>query len=161
MPETLAPLVDRFWQRVQKTDSCWLWIGARKEPRRSQPLGYGRIVLTNAPLKYGYAHRLSWEINVGKIPKGKKVLHKCDNPPCVNPDHLFLGTQLDNMKDCVSKRRKAVGHRNGRSLLTEDEVKDIRIRLARGESTRNIARIYGRGKSTIWSISARLNWAHL
>lgn len=154
----LAVLDERFWARVRKTSTCWIWTGATKEPRASQPVGYGRVVLSKNPLRHGYAHRLSWEIHFGPIPKGKDVLHKCDNPPCVNPQHLFLGTQLDNMKDCASKKRTAAGERSGRALLSKNDVKDIRQRLARGESTRSIARVYGRGKSTIWSISARINW---
>lgn len=154
-------VTDWFWKRVQKTSDCWLWTGATKEARRSQPLGYGVVVLSKVPYKRMYAHRMSWEIHYGSIPRGKQVLHKCDNPPCVNPTHLFLGTQLDNMRDCGTKNRKAIGHRNGRSLLTENQVRDIRMRLLRGESIRSIGRIYGRGKSTIWSISAGINWGHL
>lgn len=154
-------IVDRFWTNVSKTETCWLWSGAKKEPRRSQPIGYGRIVLSYEPLRQAYAHRISWEIHHGPIPKGKQVLHDCDNPPCVNPNHLFLGTQLDNMKDCATKQRTAYGVRNGRTLLSEQQVQEIRERLTRGESTRSVAKLYGRGKSTIWSISAGINWSHL
>jgi hypothetical protein len=86
-----------FWARVNKTDDCWLWMGSRNALR----YGYG---------VYGkggkYAHRLSWEIHHGRpIPPGMNILHRCDNPPCVNPDHLFLGTQADNVVDMVRKGR--------------------------------------------------------
>jgi len=88
---------ERFWAKVDKTDSCWVWTGATL--RR----GYGQIRIPVKKAKQ--AHRLSWEIHNGPIPDGMLVCHKCDNPPCVNPAHLFLGTQSDNNKDCVRKGR--------------------------------------------------------
>jgi hypothetical protein len=96
-----TPIKDRFWPKVDRggSDECWEWIGSR------HPDGYGRI---GAGGKHGgtiYAHRASWEIHGNKIPNGLCVLHHCDNPPCVNPAHLFLGTQADNIKDKVAKGR--------------------------------------------------------
>lgn len=86
----------RFWRNVKKTDTCWLWTGTFAAH------GYGQV--RRGPARY-MAHRASWELNVGPIPAGLHVLHHCDNPPCVNPAHLFLGTHSDNMRDAVKKGR--------------------------------------------------------
>ena len=89
--------LDRFLDRVQKQESgCWVWTGA------NNGLGYGVMRLG---LKQVYAHRFSYEQFVSPIPDGLCICHKCDNPRCVNPDHLFLGTQKDNMQDCSRKGR--------------------------------------------------------
>lgn len=90
------PLETRFWQRVEKTDGCWRWTGPL------HAFGYGLIWRGGNNVG---AHRISWEIHVGPIPDGLFVLHRCDNPPCVRPDHLFLGTQADNIHDMVAKGR--------------------------------------------------------
>lgn len=106
----------RFWNYVDKgktEDSCWTWIGS------CTPNGYGNLTSNRKTCR---AHRYSYEITYGKIPKGMCVCHKCDNRKCVRPDHLWLGTTFDNMRDMVSKGR-AVGYKATR--LTEDQVKDI------------------------------------
>lgn len=95
---TKPPLADRFWPRVDTSggpDACWEWTRGR------DPHGYGRFATPNSDL----AHRASWELHNGPIPAGLNVLHHCDNPPCVNPRHLFLGTQKDNVDDMVAKGR--------------------------------------------------------
>lgn len=107
-------LAERFWARVHKTDSCWVWT------RSKHPKGYGwyrfsvktRTVgkKTKATIR---AHRLSWLLNRGEIPCGLSVLHNCDNPACVRPDHLFLGTIKDNYDDAVSKGRRIPGRNKG------------------------------------------------
>ena len=86
----------RFWERVDTTGECWLWTGHRNED------GYGTL---GWQYKQYSAHRLSYEIAYGAIPPGLCVCHRCDNPPCVRPDHLFLGTQADNMRDRYRKGR--------------------------------------------------------
>lgn len=87
---------ERFWSFVEKTDSCWLWTGAK------HPKGYGIFHLRGRTPR---AHVLSWILHHGPVPRGLCVLHRCDNPPCVNPDHLFLGTPQDNTDDMTRKGR--------------------------------------------------------
>ncbi len=86
----------RFWGKVLRTGDCWLWVGARN------PKDYGKLGLYGKTLA---SHRVSYELSFGPIPDGLAVLHKCDNPPCVRPDHLFLGTLKDNSQDCLAKGR--------------------------------------------------------
>jgi DNA-binding CsgD family transcriptional regulator len=88
---------ERFWRKVRKGEECWEWTGFRVPP-----LGYGRFRLND---EQTWAHRVSWELTFGPIPEGLQVCHRCDNPPCVRPDHLFLGTPLDNVRDMIGKGR--------------------------------------------------------
>jgi len=92
-----TPLEERFWPKVDKTGDCWLWTGWRNDEGYGYIRDVGRIVR---------AHRASYELTQGAIPEGMMVLHKCDNPPCVRPDHLRLGTNGDNMIDMYSKGRR-------------------------------------------------------
>ena len=111
------------------------------------------------------AHRLSWELANGKpVPHGLYVLHHCDNPLCVRPEHLFIGTQADNIQDMMIKGRDshhnpACGERNGNSKLTTEDVVDIRGLLASGETASSVGRIYGIHHSTILDIRNRVIWA--
>lgn len=153
---------ERFWKYIDKLDgnnSCWLWVGSKNRH------GYGTITVDGKSL---LAHRVSWEIHFGAIPShesyhGLCVLHKCDNPPCVRPDHLFLGTNRDNAIDKIDKNRQAVfaGEHNPRSVLTEKDVKEIRGRCADGERQTDIAREYGVSKYAVWRVIHRKNWAHI
>jgi len=96
VPLRLA-LPTRFWAKVQKTATCWLWTGTRTRQ------GYGQFAVDKRTR--ASAHRMAYELTHGPIPEGLDVLHKCDNPPCCNPEHLFLGTHQDNMIDAVHKGR--------------------------------------------------------
>lgn len=121
---------EQFWSKVEVTGhrgSCWLWTAAK------DPQGYGNSYFKLPGIK---AHRVAYLLACGTIPEGMHVLHKCDNPPCCNPDHLFLGTQGDNVHDCVAKGRffpgDHSGEHNGRAKLTIEQVKEIRRRYVRG-----------------------------
>lgn len=136
-PEFTPTVAERFWKKVDRSGgdlACWPWIGSR------QPNGYGKVrvqAIRTAPLQ---AHRVAWELSHGEIPHGLWVLHRCDNPPCCNPSHLFLGTPKDNTTDMVGKGRVALGDRNGSRLhpeqLTRGDQHPARIDanyLARGD----------------------------
>lgn len=97
-PRVSVPLPDRFWSRVHKGDDCWLWMGSTNNK------GYGTIHDPTVGRNV-YTHRVSYELNIGPIPSGLEVCHTCDNPPCVRPDHLFVGTHQENMRDMVVKGR--------------------------------------------------------
>jgi len=139
-------LQERFEQRVSKTDGCWEWIGAKRGN------GYGEIGVGKGISPIG-AHRLAYELYVGPIPDGLNVCHHCDNPPCVNPDHLFLGNQADNSQDAAAKGRYSHGN------LTQYRVDEIRQRhQADGITQRQLADEYGVHYSTISLIVNRKRW---
>ena len=102
MPARKIPLGERFWAKVNKTETCWLWTGGKR------PFGYGFIWYEGRNLS---VHRLSFEMHHGPIPEGMVVCHRCDVPSCLNPDHLFLGSQSVNVTDCVQKNRHAEARR--------------------------------------------------
>ena len=111
---------ERFWSKVNKTGDCWLWTGVRVG------IGYGQIYLNG---KKTPAHRVSWLLHHGIIPNGLLVLHKCDNPPCVNPNHLFTGTNSDNMKDAYIKGRSSI-LKNVKMDIRYQEIIWIFMRMA-------------------------------
>lgn len=125
-------LEDRFWPKVDRrgADECWPWLAGH------YPYGYGCIYLATKK-RMEPAHRASWMIHFGPIPNRMHVLHKCDNPECVNPRHLFLGTNNDNVQDKMRKGRldPRDGENNGRSILTKDQVVEIRELYAMGDLT--------------------------
>ena len=136
---------DRLWRRVDKTGNCWLWTGGKTTA------GYGICKINRVRW---YVHRLSWTVCRGTIPDGMFVCHHCDTPACVNPDHLFLGTQADNMGDSAKKGRTA-------RKLDNDAVLDIRRRLAAGEKHRDIARVHGVCSRTVWHILHGKTYRHV
>lgn len=151
----------RFWKYVTKTDSCWLWTGVKNQR------GYGlvRINLPTGRATSRTASRVSWELHVGPIPDGLYVLHNCpggDNPSCVNPAHLWLGTKADNNADCIAKGRNARGERNGSARLTAPEVLEIRKLYAAGQATRpELMAEFHVGQGTIQAIVEGRTWKHL
>lgn len=134
---------------VDPVTGCWIWTGLVRAR-------YGAIWMDGKMMR---AHRLSYEIYTGtKIPKGKHVLHDCDNPLCVNPKHLRLGTNQDNVDDRNRKERQARGNQHGLSKLTKEQVIEIRNRT---ESQRNLAEEYGVHHRLICKIKRREIWRHV
>jgi len=140
----------RFWAKVAKSETCWLWIGA------THPHGYGLLQRGGRGEGLIRAHRLSYELHIGAIPDGVLVLHRCDTPSCVNPDHLFLGNHRDNSRDMSDKRR----WRN-QSTRTEDEIREIRARREAGESLKSIAASFDMTVSGVCNIATGRNWKHV
>ncbi len=150
---------DCLWANVQKTRTCWLWIGRRMSE------GYGQINLKGVGKS---THRLSWELTYGPIPVGICVLHKCDNRRCVRPDHLFLGTRADNLVDMRRKGREARGEKvankgvkNGNSKLNDTIVREIRQLRLEGRTIVEIARRYGVDHTLISMIARGKIWKHV
>lgn len=131
---------------------CFNWKGWKCKK------GYGTVVVNGKMKK---AHRVSYAVFRREIPDGLFVCHKCDNPSCINPAHLFLGTQLDNMRDCKAKGRNPFGETVARHRLTEEQVKDIRRRDWLGETHSSIAKLYGVGRPHVSGICSGRYWRHL
>lgn len=155
MRKTLA---ERFWEKVDKETTptgCWVWIAFR-HPKN----GYGRIIVNG---RVEQAHRVSWRIALGE-PGELQVLHKCDNPPCVRPDHLFLGTHQENMDDKVAKDRQThigapTGAENGMAKLTGPCVEEIRAKYSDGLATqKELGRQFGVSRTTISLIVNNKRW---
>jgi len=147
---------ERFWSKVNKTDGCWFWVGARDSK------GYGNIKAGGKRTRTLSAHRASWLIHVGFIPEGSCVLHNCDTPACIRIDHLFLGTCKDNTSDMCSKGRQARGERHGMNKLTEIQVREIRDGYKKGVvSQKNLADRYGVRRTLISLIILRKRWSQL
>lgn len=139
----------KFNENIEKTDHCWLWIGALNQ------YGYGRFAINR---KNKLAHRLSYEMHIGAIPEGLLVCHKCDVRNCVNPSHLFLGTYQDNATDMVNKRRQSFGERHPGAKLNMQEVLFIRESKA---STKYLMGRFDIGESGISHIKKRRNWKYI
>ena len=115
------------------------------------------------------AHRVAWELAYGQVPNGLFVCHRCDNPPCVRPEHLFLGTARDNTQDAIAKGRFVFnlrpettrGEANGRAKITEDQVREIRKRRESGVGTGSLAKEYGLSRSFVQKIVRRERWSHV
>lgn len=132
---------------------CWLWTGTMNSD------GYGNFGVKASC--HAKAHRVSYEIYKGKIPPGLIVRHKCDNPSCVNPDHLELGTHADNSSDRSKRNRTALGAKNGKSVLKPEQVYSIRSLASVGMSERVIAREIGVHRGTVNAVLSGRTWAHL
>lgn len=169
LADNVRTLPERFASRVERTDTCWLWRGSQFRQ------GYGRICVKS---KITVAHRVAWELRTGEpIPSGFEILHTCDNPPCVRNDdegtyelngllylrygHLYIGTNEDNHRDKVSKRRHPFGTAINTSKLVPSQVITIRRRFADGEGRGPLAREFGVSWENINSIVTRESWKHV
>lgn len=150
----VAERLERFRIRPADTAACWEWTGARNKK------GYGHLGSNG---KIRSAHRVAWELAHGPIPAGLHVLHRCDNPPCTNPAHLFLGTHAENMADKVAKGRQSrpQGEAHGMAVLTNETAAEIWGRLALGERGVDLAREFGVSPDAISHIRHGRKWAHL
>lgn len=158
----------RFWRKVKRGDGCWIWTGAKRGKK------YGAIRFRG---KSWSANRVAWILTNGEIPNGLFVCHHCDTPLCCRPDHLFLGTNQDNMDDMNAKGRGARGEthgfilhpekiprgeKRGTSKLTDNSVREIRNKFsAGGISKMDLAREYKVDHTTIRSVISRKNWKHI
>jgi hypothetical protein len=141
-----------FLANAEQGDGCWIWKGYKR------PGGYGEAYFGSKPNRERVlAHRLAWEVEFGD-PGDMVVCHHCDNPSCVNPRHLFLGTRADNNADRNAKDRQAKGERNGPAKLTEAQVVEIR---ADPRTHREVALQYGVKETAIGSIRLRKTWSHV
>lgn len=155
------PLTQRFEEKYipEPNSGCWIWIGGQYQS------GYGNISINNKKQK---AHRVSYEMHKGKIPEGMFVCHSCDNPLCVNPDHLWVGTAIDNNADRHAKGRSnggtdgpkqpAIGAKNPNSKLTEKQVMEI---YRDPRSYTKISKDYGVRHAAVWRIKKKKTWRHL
>lgn len=140
---------ERFWSKVNKTDTCWLWTGGCNR-------GYGRFKIN---YKLVFVHRYSYILHKGEIAEGLVVRHTCDVSNCVNPDHLLVGTHQDNMNDKMERNRQAKGEICGSSKLTEDDVREIRIFRVFGFTYYELGNMYNVHYSTIAKIITGINWS--
>jgi len=148
-------LQERFDQKyIISPDGCWLWTAALNKNNGYGVIGLGGRGHANTKA----AHRVSYKLHIGPIPEKLYVLHKCDNPPCVNPDHLFLGTQLDNMDDMIAKGRNCKGEAIGTAKLTEKDVLKIRSLDC---PQKEIADIFKIDQGQVSRIRTRKCWKHV
>lgn len=154
---------EAFWLKVRKAPGCWPWLGFRKENKDN---GYG---MARWDGKTVLAHRVSWRLANGPVPKGLCVLHRCDNPPCVNPEHLFLGTLRENTRDMMAKGRSRwtgpkvplKGSAAPASKIKEHDVVAIFRLRAEGATLTELARKYDLAPATVSAILLRQSWRHV
>jgi len=158
MKEYTKDFRKNFWSRVDKSKDCWLWTGAKIK-------GYGSLRYQQ---KHKYAHRVAWELTKGAIPPNLVVCHHCDNPACVRPSHLFIGTQADNLKDMNAKGRNGAftkpecvprGENHCRAKLSQTKADEIRSLYTQGNwSQRKLAQKYGVSQKLIYLIVNLKHW---
>lgn len=145
-------LAARFWARVDQSggpSACWPITGGYSSERYGKVKVNGRVI---------GAHRLAYVLATGTTPGALNVCHRCDNRPCCNPAHLFLGTQADNVYDCIVKKRFPIGRQQGNAKLTEEQVRVIRSDV---RTQMELAAVYGVSQSLISAVIARLRWKHV
>jgi hypothetical protein len=152
-PRDLPP-EERFWPKVDRSGSCWLWVGGCRDRD-----GYGLFSIGKRQIR---AHRFSYEQQNGPIPDGMVVMHTCDVPACVNPAHLRLGTTRENAADSARKARRPVGSRKPAAKLTEGQVLNLRAQYAAGGVTHaQLAAEYGISRALVSVIVTRKAWRHI
>lgn len=144
--------LERFEECFERSEGCWEW------QRSTFGGGYGRFMVDRCLMPASKAAYLFYK---GDVPDGMYVCHKCDNPKCVNPDHLFLGTPAENSKDMVEKDRQAKGENNGNSRLTETQVIQIRQLRRDGLSSRKIGTMFDVSTTTVLNIEHEKQWRHV
>lgn len=147
------PVIDRFMSKVSKTETCWIWNGMT-----DKQFGYGLFGVRDRIMK---AHKVSWVMHRGNVPAGMFVCHRCDNPRCVNPEHLFIGTPKENTQDALEKNRMLKGEKNGQHKLTAAQVLAIRARSAAGETRESLAAEFDVWSACICKIVKRQRWKHI
>ena len=156
-----VPFEDRFWAKVEKRgpEECWPWIGG------CNPQGYGRLQDANRENSVVLAHRASYELAFGISPGDECVLHRCDNPPCVNPAHLWLGTKAENNRDMGDKGRAVVpglkGENHPNAWLTDTKVLEMLGLVREGWLQADVARAYGVDRGNLWAMVKGKSWKHL
>ena len=167
MDQAIADAADRFWQKVSRGDGCWLWMAGKNRQ------GYGKFVVGGKTIG---AHRIAYRLEHGSMPDSL-VLHHCDNPQCVRPDHLFTGTPADNMADKVVKGRQARGAKLSAALLgkvkalrgsdchqaklTEADIPHLRAMHAAGDGLSVIAARFSVSKQAVLNAARRKTWRHV
>ncbi len=141
-----------FYDRLDISEGCWKWTGSKLKS------GYGIISFGGKPIS---AHRLSWKLHKGVIEEGKVIRHLCNNPICVNPDHLAIGTIQDNADDRVRSGNQPKGGRNNHAKLDDEKIKEIRMLLELSISGAEIGRQYGVSRTVICSIKNGRTWKHV
>jgi hypothetical protein len=150
--QTLDELEARFWSKVRKSDGCWTWTAGKNK------WGYGYFWFNGVQSR---AHRVAWFFSRGRTEPHGLVCHTCDNPACVRPSHLFVGTQKENREDCRRKGRVPHGEEHGRAVLRAADVLRIRSLNRQGCSQSMIARAFGVSVGLVHRIVHRLVWKHL
>ena len=148
------PMEDRFFDKVIKKPGCWAWGGHINEH------GYGRM-LSSEPRTLILAHRASWVIHCGPIPSGLLVLHRCDNPGCTKPSHLYIGTQSDNMRDRALRTWRPIGEKHPRTHLKDSDIAKIRKLHREGNPPKDIATVFCITRTAVYDITQRRCWSHI
>lgn len=148
-----VPDPERFWNKVNKGDGCWLWTASTNDD------GYGHF--RSAAGKHLNAHRYSYQLHNGAIPAGMTVMHSCDTPRCVNPEHLRLGTHAENMADMRSKNRGTSGEKNHKAKLTEAQVREIKSNPPKRGEFKAFAAKYGIIPSYLGRLLKGETWGHV
>jgi hypothetical protein len=156
----VRPIAERFWEKVdvRGPDDCWEWKAAHGQ--------HGRGTFMVGSKRHGTqrqvpAHRFAYELEYGPIPNGMEACHKCDNPPCCNPRHIFAGTHKENMEDMAAKGRSSQGERDSQAKLTTDKVLEIRRLCASGMPQEKVGKLYGVTQGAVWLIVTRRRWKHV